>query len=164
MSNEIARIYVNDIEVGSLPSHVYRKIVTEAKRDKRLYFAQAMNFILVVLQLTASVFKYIPFTLILFLLLGFIAGPDILVELVRASRTASPEYVVGFIGRTLLSAACFNLTVLTAGMGFGSLRFGYVNHFDAAISRRVKSLLEVPADGDLSVIIQSHENGSLTAV
>jgi hypothetical protein len=164
MTTEIARIYVNNIEVGSLPAYVYRKIVGEVRRDKRLYFAQAMNWIWVAIQIALSMLQYAPFTLVVFCIFGLSVGYDAMVDLVKISRTAPPEEVVRFMVTVFASAIAFNAIVLGFGLGSGSLRLGYTNHFDNTINRRVRMLLEVPAEGDLTVLIQSQEDGSLTAV
>ena len=65
-------------------------------------------------------------------------------EITNAMRVA----ILVSIGFTM-----FTFLVSPVFLGSSSYRFGYVNQFDNAINKRIRSLLEVPAEGNMQVVV-----------
>lgn len=71
MSHAIARVFVNDVEIGSLPADQYQHILDAARRNRRLYASQTLNIALTLFRLTTKILRSIPF--LLFFIAAFIA-------------------------------------------------------------------------------------------
>lgn len=158
MTKEVARVYVNEIEVGALPANLYKKIVEDVRRDKRLLFAQAMNYCHVLYLFFRKTVVLWPIALCVAVALCEMFGPSNVVDIIAAMRTATPAeanhaictfLAIGWATSVIFEAFCRVLSNRHSGL---------VDCFDEAISRRVRSLLEEPAEGRLLVIVGSDAN------
>lgn len=156
--SKIARIFVNRIEVGTVPADLYEKIVKQAKRDWRLYVSQGFN-------LVAVAFRFFVVTLRLTPWLWFIASaglvllaPDILGEIFAALTKATPAELANEYRKAVMYGPVAVAAMLLAGMlmGFGS-KYGYIDRFGEVVGERLRSLLEVPAEGTVDVFIVDDE-------
>jgi hypothetical protein len=162
MQNAIARVYVNQVEVGSLPADQYRRIVDEVRSevngDLRLYLAQAFNLARCVARFVIFILEFVPFFCFLTLTLLALATPNALTSLLAAISQATPAEMTQGIRMALLvlgggSTFAFLLVSLIAGHGFG-----YINQFSSnigtRISLRIREILKVPADGDMMIKVR----------
>lgn len=154
----VFRVFVNQVDVGALPEQDYRAILSEAKRevkgDIRLYLAQALNLIGCLFRATKLFVQFMPVTMFLGGALALFAAPDEVEMLIAAIRAATPAEVTNCLRMMLLWTALGVTIILLAAViaGYG---FGYIDQFQSAIGERVnlriRRLLEVPADGEMTV-------------
>ncbi|MFC7522197.1 hypothetical protein ACFQS6_23980 [Xanthomonas populi] len=91
MSKSIARIYVNGIEVGSLPAETYQEIVKSLHKDRRLYLAWAVAAAGSIVRLLLKFYSSLPSVVVgLFLLLAVLT-PDTLTGVLTDLRAAAPQ-------------------------------------------------------------------------
>lgn len=158
MNTSIARVWVNDIEVGSLPLATYKAVQESVKREKRLYLAFAWEFLCAFFRAFGALFRNVPWVTFALLMAMALFDPASFTGLIADLRTADPESVTKGV-RVLLQTSflitflCIFMAVLTAGR-----KFGFKNPFDAALSRRIRSLLEVPTDGELTIMVYEEQN------
>lgn len=158
MKTSIARVWVNDIEVGSLPLATYKDVQASLKREKRLYFAFAWEFLCALFRAFFALFRNVPWVTFALFMAMAVFDPASFTGLIADLRTADPESVTKGV-RVLLQTSflitflCIFMAVLTAGR-----KFGFKNPFEAALSRRIRSLLEVPTDGELMIMVIEEQN------
>ncbi|MGL0788774.1 hypothetical protein [Xanthomonas translucens] len=150
----IARVSINGIDVGSLPADQYRRIVAESRRDWRLWVAQSLAWAAVILRLVSLVLQVMAVCWLLFIpLLALLAPADLTAMIATLAKTPPAEITKGI--RTLLTffIGLGVLAMFMAPIFTPSLVQPLVNHFDRAISRRIRELLEVPTEGDIRVML-----------
>jgi hypothetical protein len=155
----VFRVFVNQVDVGALPEQDYRAIVADAKRQvkgsRRVYLAQALNLIGCTWHLAKFFVLLMPLVSFFVVVFGVLAVPTEMAQALTLLRQMpAPELVAAL--RTLIWVFGI-LTSVAAGLTFAftGYEFGYVNQFDSAIneriSLRIRSILEVPAEGDVAV-------------
>ena len=154
MTTSIARVTLNGVEVGSLPAETYYTLIAEVRGDSRLYVAQTLNLLGCVWRLAWRTVLVLPATWFTLLAAVVVLSPTEAAALVVVIREATPEILVYGVARFLTWTFCFTAIGLTIkSVLFGRVPFGYVNQFDQVISDRVRQCLEVPAEGDISVVV-----------
>jgi hypothetical protein len=153
MSAAIARVFVNSVEVGSLPVEQYQEIVRQTRADKRLYVGQALSALNVLFRFLVKALLMVPvFYFFLFVLLEM-GGPSNVTDFITAMRQATPAEVEHAIRMMLGWGFEFSAVLVFMAYGLGGYSTGYVDPFDVRIAGRIRSLLEVPAEGVLTVEI-----------
>ncbi|MGY6257273.1 hypothetical protein ACXIVK_27830 [Paraburkholderia caledonica] len=153
MANAIARVYVNDIEVGTLPADQYNKIVKMVRADRRLYVAQAMNYFKVLLRCLFLTIRYVPTALFFALFLFEITSPSSVTDVIVGMRQSTPEAVNHGVCWLLGTGWIVSMLFVVVGMFDGVFPTGAVDQFDRKISHHIRSLLEVPAQGKMMVVV-----------
>lgn len=157
--NAIARIFVNQIEVGSLPASQYRYIAKQARRDWRLWVGQLFNLFTVFAQFLAAAIRIIPFVWFIAFVGLTIFSPKDTINLFASLPIITPEKLSEDF--QLLLRVSLILSILYLGVE-GILtaasekpgKFGYVNMFDDAIAQEIREVLEVPAKGRVHIRIE----------
>lgn len=151
----IARIYVNQVEVGALPASQYHSVVKQIRSDGRLYVLQGFNFVEVLIRFLLATFRLVPSMWFLVAVILAIWAPEAITEFVASFQKFSPSEVSQGFQRMLLWSVLFNGVALMAHVGFaaGFQPYGYINMIDRAVSRRIREVLEVPAEGELMVTV-----------
>ena len=155
----VARVYVNQVEVGSLPMDQYRRIVddvnAEVHGDRRLYLAQAFNLVKCAYRVVTLILKLALILFLLVLISGTLVAPDEITWLVAAMRNATPAEVTHGMRVALFVYSGLSAFLVLLAATFIGHRFGYVNQFKdssgARINLRIREILEVPADGDMGI-------------
>lgn len=153
MRNGIAVVYVNNIEVGSMPASQYDDIVESVKNDWRIRisgFFQYIGFIWrIFCRASAFFFQSIIVLLGLFMFYSFFDN-SATVQFIDSLKGASSSSIAGAI-RTL-TILCINLTIFG-----GILRLfthgvpTFVSPSEAAINKRIRQIMEVPAEGQVAI-------------
>jgi hypothetical protein len=156
----IAHVYVNNIEVGALPASQYREICTRSRKTWQLYVLQVLNMIKVVLRMSFTAFRDIPWLYFFLAALGVVCLADSEWQgIIDAVRGLSLSEALGYARKALLYGWTFNMfahlteILLTSSAS----RYGFTNHLDAAIGQELRRILEVPAEGDVMVIVINDE-------
>lgn len=151
----IARVYVNGIEVGSMPVEKHKEIKSESRKVLRLYAYQLLNLSAMVLKMVFLSIKVTPLllffvmTLSLYLDLGSVA--DLIGGLKAAPPTVIAQYLKDIIGSTV---AFINISVSVAFALIPSFRrkLGVIDYFKNFTEYRIKQTLEVSDQGPVEVV------------
>lgn len=162
MTTEIARIYVNNIEVGALPASQYESIVSDARNDRRIYLRQVLNVLGVLFRFLVTSFEYIPqawFGMLVAIVIGDSISPGFGAGLITEIEKLFKVGQVGLLDAVRMAlfwGYTFALTGSLFAMAFGRMTFGAVNEFDSSINRRIREILEVPSEGQMTVVVEKH--------
>ena len=153
MRNGIAVVYVNNIEVGSMPASQYDEIVESVKNDWRIRISGIFQFIGFIWRIfyrsLAFFFQSIIVLLGLFMLYSIFDNSE-LVQLIDSLKGASSGSIAE--GIRSLTMLCINVTILG-----GALRLcthgvpTYVSTSETAINKRIRQVMEVPAEGQVAI-------------
>ena len=150
----IARVYVNDVEVGSLPLQQYKNIVRSTWRDNRLYLWQVLNLAWVCWEATRLYLTVATVIACSLVFLGAVFFTNNVIEtfdLFKAMQTSDQVLVVK---RILL--IYFQITSITIVLGviwgIKTHQLGFKNYFGDKISDEIRHLLEVPTEGRFKII------------
>lgn len=164
MQSGVARVYVNAVEVGSLPTDQYRRIVNETKKDRRIYFRQAVNISFSALRFLIYSFRNIPFAWFMFFVVVVLAdsispgfGTDFLHAIMAITKVELNASLDAF-RIALFWGFAFTTFSFLLGVASGALDFGAVNEFDLAVNQKIREILEVPTEGPVTVLIEENSN------
>lgn len=155
--SNVATVYLNGIEIGSLPISKHRAMLAEARRDPRLYLQQGGNLLRMALNLLAAGIGNVPKLWALLLVASVIFLPTELADLVQQSLPLLPqlsgEQVVTGLQSLLSTSLIFSYVVLLLEfVAFpGAIRYGYRDVFHDAVSFTLRKELEAPAHGKVEV-------------
>lgn len=94
-------VYINQIEVGSLPVHQYHQLVAETRRDKRPYLRQAANYLARGWDLVVSWLKLVLWIGFAFLVLLVLASPSSVVDIIADVQQASANQIAHGVRKVL---------------------------------------------------------------
>lgn len=162
MNSYVCRVFVNDIEVGSIPQSDYRKIVLEASEEIKSHFRllitlQTLNITACLFKIFVRILRAAPVVLTAALLFCAYFESDqmaILLSAVQSSKSADAASIL----KNLSSIIFCTTSILVMGYSIAfDNTLGFVNQFDErktqVVNYRVRSLLEVATEGRLHVEI-----------
>ena len=151
--SKIARVYLNDVEVGSLPAVQYQRIVKDAKRDWRLYVLQWLNIIGFSLRCAVMCLRLTPWVWFYLSIIALIFAPEELSQVITEYGQATPLEVTRAYAKMVVFGASISAVCLSIIVAIGKSHvYGYVNKFDEAIKNELRRLLEVPTEGEMMVV------------
>lgn len=151
--SSIAHVYLNDVEVGSLPAADYKRIVSKAKKDWKLYVLQALILMKVVLKIIVFGARSISAFLFLAITLAVVFFPEQVTETLQQLRNYPIDEIVKGAQNVFIWIWTFTSFFAPALlMVWRRNLFGYYDVFDERISQEIRQILEVPATGNLSVV------------
>lgn len=154
MLGSIARVYVNGIEVGSLPANHYTAIVESVRKDRRLLLAYAMRVVSLVLRSIFYCAAATPVLLTIFCAFLLVFDPGSVSGMIADARSATPEELTAFLRASLVMTWFITLVVFPVALAVARPGFYSIDDpYKRAISRRIRSILEVPTEGPLYVDI-----------
>ena len=159
----IARVYVNQVEVGSVPEGQYKSIVAASHRNWRLYVLQFFNILTTAYRFLVKTLQFVPVVWFVVFIWVLVIDPSEMTAFVTKLSELSPEQITSALRRAFdmgLMTAVFFQGVALAISGKASSIFSFHNAFDSDINYRLRKILEVPAEGDLTVLIV--DNGDQT--
>ncbi|HDI1215647.1 TPA: hypothetical protein PKO72_004446 [Aeromonas hydrophila] len=154
---QVARVYLNGIEIGSLPVAQHKAMLARARRDFGLYLSQAINTVLLGGRMLLALFVFVPVVWLAALTLCLLVEPveagTIVKELLAILQQESAEKV-GLFVQGVLQASLF-LAAFLVGVSYfmshGRL-YGYRDVFKEAVHYQLRQELEAPAHGVVSVL------------
>lgn len=153
-SGQVARIYVNGIEVGSMPTDQYKSLVKEQKRRVSLHVKGVLNALWVscnfISRLTITTSSVIVAMFVA--MCAFDTGSTI--ELVKHLRETEPELIANSMQSFFLVVLVVSIPITTVHAALFPARYGYINHIDLEINRKIRELMEVPTEGDMHVQVE----------
>lgn len=153
MQDGVAVIRVNNIEVGSMPISQYEEIVKSVKKDWRTHVASVFSYIGFVWRIILRLWHYFVqgFTIfIAFFMLYSLYHQAELTQLITELRNSPSEHIAEII-RTI-TKTCIILTVIAVTLSIliqGTPVF--VSATENAINKKIREVMEVPAEGQVSI-------------
>lgn len=159
MENRIAVIKVNGIEVGSMPFGQYEEIVQSVKKDWRTRIASVFSYAGFIWKFIARLWSYFVqcFSVLfaLFMLYSFFHSSELALSIDEFRSLPSKSIADGIISITNI---CILLTITASFLSyFFKGRPVFISPIENAINKKIRTVMEVPAEGQVSVIIR--ENG-----
>ncbi len=151
----IARVYVNGIEVGSMPVEKHKEVRSESKKVLRLYAYQFLNLSGIVLKMIFLSIRAVPlflfFGIILSLYIDLGAVADFIGRIKEAQPTVIAQTIKDIVGYTL---GVTNVSVSLAFAVIPSFRrqMGLIDYFKNFTEHRIKQILEVSDQGPVEVV------------
>lgn len=147
----VAKVYINSVQVGSIPLEQYEKIKKNVYRRKRNYILQVIEFFSYFLKLICRTIASIPIVWTVFLIFILIVDPNSLVDFLSFLKDSSPQLIAKFIKQTVSTS--FMVTFLIVFII--SLRnLGVTNTFDRAIENSILKALEIPERGNVFIQVE----------
>lgn len=159
MKTAIARIAVNGIEVGAVPQLTYAEIVKDVRAQKRLYVAYGCNVLIGIGRAGMLLLKTIPAFFVMVFALLVLFDPESFAAMIEWARSADAAQLTSSLRTLLLYSATFLAMLLPVVVILVPGHFAVANPFDRAISRRIRGLLEVPTDGEVTVTFHDADTG-----
>ncbi len=153
MTKATARVYVNDVEVGALPADQYRRVVADVRRNRWLYVAQLGNLLWALWSFIVMALRMMPIVFFMPLLAMTLLAPEMVTAMIATIRSATPEEITYSVRSYLSITFLLTLFSMFFTVIFTGVRFGYIDQFNLQVSQRLRSLLEVPAEGNVMVVV-----------
>ena len=151
----IAKIYVNNIEVGSVPADLYLQILNRVRNDYRIKLKQALNIVGTALSIMSAAVNLIPTLCIVSVLMIGVIDPLALIETAKNLATVTPTGLRQAIVKLLYGCGTIALIYIGAFAALSGKfsRYGYRDFQEEEINYRLRHLLEVPAEGGMKVCV-----------
>lgn len=148
----VAKIFINNVEVGFIPLEQYEKIKKDTYKSKKNYMLQAIEFFTFILKLMSKTISFIPVTLIILLITILIIDSNSLVEFISLLKVSSPESIVNIIKNALYISFMITLIAVIVSYIFS---YGKINNvFNRAIEDSILQLLEIPERGNVFIQVE----------
>ncbi|MFZ6774572.1 hypothetical protein ACO0LB_17855 [Undibacterium sp. SXout7W] len=152
MTSSIARVFINHVEVGSVPLDTYRDLVAGSWKTPRLYLAQMLNLLYVIIKFGIGFVTALP--VLVFGCVGAAAwlAPDELQKSFTFLQTCTAAELVLLIQH--IGSPLFVIYIMIQGFRgtVSNTSFGFINQFSAYTNRQLRLMLEMPVEGDVIVI------------
>lgn len=161
--DRVVSVFLNGIEIGSLPNVQYKAMLEKTRSDYWLYFGQGLNVLLVMMNLIARTFYFAIMGWLIFLFLGIMAIPAEMGDLVQNILVRLPQATPTSLGSTLQQFAFASLvwgimaTMIEYATTASAGRYGYRDVFTEAVNFQLRRELEAPAEGVVSVLLLDKE-------
>ncbi|MGL4355133.1 MAG: hypothetical protein ACRCTP_14810 [Aeromonas popoffii] len=155
---QVAKVYLNGIEIGSVPVAQHKIMLADARRRPSLYVRQAINTGLVALNLLARILRYMTAIWLLMFLVATLAFPQALGEWLQGVMAGLAQANAAELGRGLqvwvLCSFVFAALALLIEfvMVAGPNWYGRRNVFEEEVSFQLRRELEAPAHGKVHVL------------
>ncbi|MBP7255365.1 MAG: hypothetical protein KBA19_06790 [Negativicutes bacterium] len=150
--HKVVKIFMNNIEVGSIPFELYEKIKKDSYSSKRNYMLQVIKIFTLILNLVFKTIFYIPVAWTIFLILILTFDSNSLVDFISFLKDSSPELIANFIKQTLFLS--FMITIMSVFISHIISFKKVTTVFDQAIEEAILKLLEIPERGKLFIQVE----------
>lgn len=155
---QVARVYLNGIEIGCLPVEQHKSMLAAARRIPSLYMRQVVNVGLVTLNLLARTLRYMTGIWLLMFLAATLAFPQVLGEWMQGviadlSQANAAEFGRGLQTWVLCSVLFAALALLIEFVMVAKPDwYGRRDVFEEEVSFQLRRELEAPAHGKVHVL------------
>ena len=145
------KVFVNEVEFGSIAQGVVQRLRAEARRDKRLYVAQIGNGLSTVARLTIFCARWVPivsFWLVAILCLVAREGMQ------DAALQIARDPIAFWLALELLLVTSVVITICVAAflLSGNSKRFGFLNHFEDRVQQKIRRQLRIPVNEPVELV------------
>lgn len=153
----VARVYLNGIEIGSLPVAQHKALLAKARRTPMLYVRQARNTLQVGFCMLLAMFLCVPVVWLASLMLSLLGDPADVGSMVHGFMATlqqpSAEIVGEFVQKGIQFSILLSLILVGLGLFVSEGRFyGYRDVFKDEVAYQLRSELEAPAQGTVEVL------------
>ncbi|WP_272664023.1 MULTISPECIES: hypothetical protein [unclassified Providencia] len=154
-NDAVATIKINNIDVGSMPLSQYEDIVRSVKKDYRIKVATTISGTKYIFKIANYIYSYFAksiITLITLIMLCSLFFPNDLTSVITELKTLSPDEITGVL--SAIASICILLTMLVILVSFfskGVITSVYVSPSEIAINNKIREIMEVPAEGQVTV-------------
>lgn len=143
-------VYVDDAMIGTMSGADFSALKRVAFNDSRVAVAQALNLVSVVQRILMVLIIMTPLLAFCCFFILSIFAPMSILETMQMLQ--SPDTTIGLAA---LSKIVHTIGILICGCICGLLltgyRFGFRNHYKAAVTKALKRRFKVPADCDITL-------------
>lgn len=150
----VAKVYINSVQVGSIPIEHYEKIKKFAYKDKKNYILQIFNTMKFLASLTVKAIQFLPFFWLLFLFYCILFDQYALTQSIAFLKENSPERIAVFVKDLVSVGLIFGVIYSLLEAVLSMKRIGYENAFQSSIERNVLQLLEIPERGNVFIQVE----------
>lgn len=153
MQDGVAVIRVNNIEVGSMPISQYEEIVKSVKKDWRTRVAAVFSYVGFAWKFIIRLWSYFVqcFSVLFALFMLYsLSHPAEITQFIDEMRSLPSESIAN--GIRSLTNTCILVTIMSYALSFflkGSPVF--VSATENAINKKIREVMEVPAEGQVSI-------------
>ncbi|MBC3214778.1 hypothetical protein [Serratia fonticola] len=157
--NGVAIIKVNDIDVGAMPEEQYQSIVRAVKKGWRNWILFAFSLFRYVFKIANVFLNYFIKTiavLVVFFLISSALSPENVTAFISSLNIATPADITAVLRD--VSYLSLQISVLSFSVKCFFLRdskFTYVSPFENAINNKIRAVMEVPANGYVTITIEN---------
>lgn len=144
------KVWLNNVPIGTLSDAEYAAVQFEVFQDARPFLAQLANTAHVALTFAGKLLVAVPLCLFWMFFGAAIVWPESYTETLHALQTASTADVQAAVRMLMTTTAIASIISVGLMMLFG-FRFGFKNHFAAAVADRLRERFNTPAQGDVFV-------------
>ncbi|EOZ8645555.1 hypothetical protein ACQWTT_001306 [Acinetobacter baumannii] len=152
--SDVARVYVNNVEVGSIPLPDYLQMMHVAKRDYKIYIAQALNCLYTFYFIFNKIVLSIPTIWFILALFFAVFDSNLITEFFTLIQTNTPvenkELLIYILKSSLILSFCVFLINFPI-VGGDLTKFGFQNKFKLSVANKLMQILEVPALGEIRI-------------
>nr|CAC79177.1 hypothetical protein 25.6 kDa [uncultured bacterium] len=144
------KVWLNNVPIGTLSDSEYAAVQLEVFQDARPFLGQLANTAHVALTFAGKLLVAVPLFLFWLFVGAAIVTPESCTETLHALQTASTADVQAFV-RLLMTTIATAAIIFVGLMIIVGSRFGFKNHFAAAVADRLRERFNTPAQGDVFV-------------
>jgi hypothetical protein len=155
METAIARVYVNDVEVGSMPELQYKAIVAEVCANRWLRVRELLDVVWQIVRGTVWAIVRVPGWL-LFVVCVFLVAlpPEQLASLIEHLRGADATQLAADLRSALLALMAPGIVAaVTLRLVYGPAANSEIQLRE--IDNRIRTIMECPAEGRVRIHIQN---------
>lgn len=145
-------VVVNNVRVGALSDAHYAGLEKAVLDDWRLYWAQGVNLVKVVVRSAEMLIFAVPVTLFWLGLAMAIFDPRDAAAVVESLRAASPAEIVSAVAHWAPAGLVGAVYLMSMFALLASPRLGYENKFKAELGEAVRRRLHVAAVGRMTLV------------
>lgn len=163
VQDSVAVIKVNNIEVGSMPVSQYEEIVKSVKKDCRTRIAAVFSYVGFVCKFIVRLWSYFVQSIAVIIALSmlyFFSHPAETTQFVIELRNTSSETIAESIRS--VANICVFLTIIACALSlFIKGTPVFVSASEKAINKKIRELMEVPAEGHVSVTFKKGDGDAV---
>lgn len=149
----VVKIFINNVEVGSIPRTQYEKIKKDTYRNKKNYILQIINFVEVVSTVIFKIMLSVAFIWFALFLIYLVYDPDQITYLITMFKEQKPEQITQSLRAMFMVGVMFSIIYLTLESVVVRSKFGYENAFKSSIEENILAIMEVPERGKVRIKI-----------
>ncbi|MFV8598496.1 hypothetical protein [Ralstonia pseudosolanacearum] len=141
-------VWINDVKVGIVTDAEYASIQCLALHDGSSAVAQLLNLGRVAMVMVSRLVVGLTLGIIWSAIALALLEPDVHITVIRNLHDADPAAVTHWV-RTLAQYGALFMVVQLPAMALMGHRFGFRNHYRAAIATMLRQHFNTPAEGDI---------------
>lgn len=152
--SDVARVYVNTIEVGSIPLQDYLDMRKMAFRDYKNYIAQTFNYLYTAFIVVNRIIMSVPAIWFTVALIFALFDTSIITDFFSLVQSNTPQQntdlFIYILNRSLMLSSLLTLLMFPL-TGCDLNRYGFQDKFQLSVARKLMKELEVPALGKIEI-------------